>query len=143
MVLTEWLEFGLKLSAAGMGTLALVNFSMERILNWEADVAKMPLLIREVFRVHAWFISITLFIFAAMSWRFAAEIAAGEAPVYRWLAAGIGGFWAIRITLQLTYYSAAHWRGNPGRFAVHLFLLAVYGGWAGLYLLAAFQHYLP
>ncbi len=133
------MEFGLKLSAVGLSALALVNFGMERILHWEEDVARMPLLIREVFRVHGWFISITLLIFAAMSWRFAPEIAAGEAPVYRWLAAGIGAFWAVRTVLQLTYYSTAHWRGNPARLAVHLFLLGVYGGWAGLYLLAAFQ----
>jgi hypothetical protein len=97
----------------------------------------MPLLLREVFRVHAWFISVTLTIFAVMTWRFATEMAGRANSVGQWLAAGIGGFWAIRAVLQVSYYSSSHWRGFFARTLVHVLLLILYGGFAGVYLWAA------
>src|ERR1043166_4923971 len=83
--------------------IALLNLFLVRLLNWKEDVARMPLLLREVFQVHAWFISITLAIFGVITWRFAIEMASGTNTVCQWLAAGIGIFWLIRAVLQVTY----------------------------------------
>jgi hypothetical protein len=117
--------------------IAVLNLFLVRLLKWEEDVARMPLLLREVFYVHAWFISTTLGIFAAMSWRFAADMAGGD-EVCCWLAAGIGIFWTIRTVMQVGWYSSSHWRGQTGRTVAHVVLLIVYGGFAGTYLWAAF-----
>ena len=114
--------------------IAALNLFLVRLLHWREDLLRMPLLLREVFRIHAWFISITLAIFAVLTWRFAPQMAGGADPVCRWLAAAIGLFWTIRTTLQITYYSSSHWRGRPGRTLVHISLLVVYGGFALLYL---------
>ena len=54
----------------------------------------------------------------------------------RWLAAGIGIFWLIRWLMQFFYYDSSHWRGKRAETIVHIFL---YGSFAGVYLLAAFQ----
>ncbi len=116
----------------------MLNLFLVPLLKWQSDLARMPLLLREVFRVHAWFISITLTIFAVMTWRFAAEIASGANPAWQWLAAGISGFWAIRAVLQVTYYSSSHWRGLLARTLVHVLLLILYGVFGGVYLWAAF-----
>jgi len=132
------LETGLYLAAAGQLILTFLNLGLVRIMGWESDLERMPLLVRQVFRIHAWFISITLLIFSTLTFRFAFVIANGSEPVYRWLACGIGIFWAIRAVLQVTYYSSSHWRGIPSRTAVHIFLLVVYTGWAGVYLTAGF-----
>ena len=102
----------LQLAAAMQLGIALLNLFLVRLLKWKEDLARMPLLLREVFQVHAWFISITLGIFGVMTLRFAGELAGGTNPVCQWLAAGIGSFWAIRTVLQLTYYSSSHWRGQ-------------------------------
>ena len=91
-----------------------------------------------MFHVHLWFISVTLGLFGVLTWRFAGEMADGSNPVCRWLAAGIGLFWAIRTVLQITYYSSSHWRGRPDRTLAHIALLAVYGGFSLAYLWAAF-----
>jgi hypothetical protein len=56
----------------------------------------------------------------------------------RWLAMGIGAFWALRTVLQITFYSSSHWRGKAGRTAIHIILLGLYSGMAATYLLAAF-----
>jgi len=56
--------------------------------NVPSDLEQMPLLLREVFRVHAWFISITLGIFGMMTWRFAGAIAGGGNSVCGWFRRG-------------------------------------------------------
>jgi hypothetical protein len=118
--------------------IAVLNLFLARLLNWREAILQMPLLVREVFRVHAWFISIMLAIFATMTFRFSRQMAEGADPVCQWLAASIGLFWLIRTVLQVTYYSSSHWRGQMGRTVAHVALLAVYGGFSATYLWAAF-----
>lgn len=127
----------LQFAAASQVAIAVLNLFLVPILKWREDLARMPLLLREVFQVHAWFISITLAIFAAITWRFASEMAGGANPVCQWLAVGIGVFWAIRAMLQIGYYSSTHWRGQLGRTVAHIGLLMLYGGFAAVYLWAA------
>ena len=128
----------LLLSAAGLQlAISALNLFLVPLFKWKADLARMPLLLREVFQVHAWFISVTLGIFAIMTWRFAPEMAVGANPVCRWLAGCIGIFWAIRTVLQVSYYSSSHWRGQTGRTLAHVALLLIYGGFGFVYLWAA------
>ena len=128
----------LQAAAALQLGVALLNLLLVPLLKWKQDLARTPLLLREVFQVHAWFISVTLTIFGLLTWRFVGELAAHANQIGIWLAAGIGIFWAIRTVLQVTYYSSSHWRGQPGRTAIHIVLLFVYGGMAAIYLWAAF-----
>ena len=125
----------LRLAAAVQLGIALLNLALPRIMQWRDDLNRLPLLIREVFHVHAWFISVTLAIFAVITWRFAGEMTTNAAC--RWLATGIGLFWALRTVLQIGYYSSSHWRGQPGRTLIHITLLLIYGGFAVVYLLVA------
>ena len=131
------LELVLCVAAAAQLAVAVVNLFLVRLLGWRADLERMPLLIREVFVVHAWFISVTLAIFGGLTMRFAPDFAAGSHEVFRWLAGGIGCFWALRALLQITYYSSSHWKGLLDRTIIHIVLLATYGGLAAAYLIAA------
>jgi hypothetical protein len=124
----------LYLAAAAQLGIALLNLFLVRVMNWREDLARMPLLVREVFVVHAWFISVMLGIFAALTIRFAPEIAVGAAEVFRWLAVCIAAFWGFRTVLQITYYSSSHWRGQPKRLLAHVALLTLYGGFTAVYL---------
>jgi hypothetical protein len=128
----------LQTAAALQLAVALLNIFLVPLLKWKEDLARAPLLLREVFQVHAWFISVTLAIFGLITWRFAGELAAHANAIAVWLAAGIGIFWGIRTVLQVTYYSTSHWRGQFGRTMIHIFLLFGYGGMAAIYLWAAF-----
>jgi hypothetical protein len=132
------LETVLQIAAIAQLGIAILNLFLVRLLDWRGEVAKMPLLLREVFHVHMWFISITLLIFGAITLRFAPEMASGALELGRWLAGGVGLFWGVRALLQMTYYSSSHWRGQPGRTVAHVMLLLVYGGFAAAYLRAAF-----
>ena len=126
----------LQAAAVAHLVVALLNLSLVPILGCRDDLQRLPLLVREVFQVHLWFISFTLGIFALLTWRFAQGMASGSEPGLRWLAGAIGGFWALRTLLQVAFYSRSHWWGNTGRTLIHVACLGLYGGFAVLYFAA-------
>ena len=131
------LEFFLRFAAFAQLGVAVLNLFLVRIMKWERDLVSAPLLIREVFQIHVYFISITLAIFGALTWRFAAEIATAAQPLCVWLALGIGAFWATRSVMQWSHYSAVHWRGDRLRTLIHWMLFLGYGAFAAVYFAAA------
>jgi hypothetical protein len=133
------LELLLRLGALAQLGVAILNLFLVRIMKWQRDLVSAPLLIREVFRIHIYFISITLAIFGAITWRFAPEFATGAQPIFAWLAAGIGAFWAVRSVMQWSHYSAVHWRGDGLRTVIHWMLFIGYGALAAVYFTAAGQ----
>jgi len=135
----EILKACLILAATGQFCVAVLNLSLVRIMGWKEDLARVSVLVREVFNIHVLFISITLAIFAALTFRFARDMSMGSEPIYRWVACSIGTFWAIRAVLQVTHYSSSHWRGIPSRTVVHIILLIVYPAFAAVYFAAAFM----
>src|SRR5438046_9391580 len=94
------LETALRAAALAQLAIAILNLSLIRIMKWKPDLERAPLLIREVFRIHVVFISITLAIFAVLTWRFAPEIANAGSQLAICLAAAIGLFWLIRSVIQ-------------------------------------------
>jgi hypothetical protein len=126
-----WLPVLLRAAAVGQFCVALLNFRLVHLMGWKPDLDRLPLLVREVFHVHKWFISITLAIFAIFTWRFAGEMAV--TPACRWLAGEIAAFWAIRTVIQFSYYSGTHWHGKAGQTAIHFLLLFAYGGLVVVY----------
>jgi hypothetical protein len=135
----KMLELFLRLAALAQLGVVVLNLFLVRIMNWRRDLDAMPLLIREVFQIHVYFISITLAIFGAVTWRFAAEIASAAHPICVWLAIGIGSFWAIRSIMQWSHYSAVHWRGDRLRTLIHWTLFLGYGAFAAVYFAAALK----
>ena len=132
------LELALRVVAVAQFAVAILNLFLIRIMKWKPDLERAPLIIREVFRIHVVFISITLSIFGALTWRFAYEIARASSPLTIWLAVAIGLFWLIRSAMQWLHYSAIHWRGNFARTLIHWSLFLGYGAMALVYLVAAF-----
>ena len=133
--MTEFLIHGLQAAAIGQIALAILNFFLPTLLDWQEDLQRLAKLPREVFHVHAWFISITVALLGILTWRFAEDFALGSHPLAIWFTTGIGIFWGIRLIIQWTYYSWSHWRENLPRTMAHFILTLVYGGWAIGYLL--------
>jgi hypothetical protein len=133
------LDLALFLRVAALAQLGVVflNLFLVRLMNWGRDLEAMPLLIREVFRIHLYFISITLAIFGVLTLRFADEIATAAHPLCVWLSIGIGAFWAVRSVMQWSHYSTVHWRGDGLRTGAHWALFLGYGAFAVVYFTAA------
>lgn len=138
MNLLNYLDIGLRVAAVVQIGVAILNLSLVRIMKWKPDLDRMPLLVREVFRIHCYFISITLAIFGILTWRFSPEIVLAANPVCIWLASAIGTFWLIRSAMQWLHYSPVHWRGNSSRTVIHFLLFFGYGALATVYFAAAF-----
>ena len=132
------LEMALRAAALAQLAVAILNLFLIRIMKWKTDLDRAPLLIREVFHIHVIFISITLSIFAVLTWRFAQEIATAANPLAIWLATAIGMFWIVRSVMQWLHYSSSHWRGNTARTLIHWTLFLGYGAMAIVYFAAAF-----
>jgi len=126
----------LRAAAAVQVAVAVLNLGLVRFLKWKGSLEQLPLLLRQVFMVHLWFISLTVAIFVVMTWRFGAMMAAGSDPACAWLSGAIGFFWGLRAFIQIAYYSPSHWRGHIGRTIVNIGCLVVYGGMSLVYLLA-------
>ena len=73
----EHLKLFLQLAAVGQCCLAGVNLGLVPLMHWKDDLKRLPLLLREVFQVHLWFITITVGIFGTTTWRFAGELSTG------------------------------------------------------------------
>src|SRR5437762_74256 len=127
------LNFLLRVAAVGQLAVAILNVFLIRIMKWKDDLDRMPLLIREVFKVHCIFISITLAIFGVITWRFADDMAAAAYPLCIWVAVGIGMFWLIRSAIQWLQYSPNHWRGDFTRTVIHFVLFFGYGALSAVY----------
>ena len=136
-LLYDNLDLFLRAAAVTQLGVALLNLALIRIMNWEPDLARAPLLIREVFHIHVHFISITLTIFGVLTWRFARDIATAATPLAVWLAISIAIFWGVRSIMQWLHYSPVHWRGDRTRTAIHWALLLGYGALSVVYLVAA------
>ena len=132
------LETALRAAAFAQFAVAILNLFLIRIMKWKPDLDRAPLLIREVFRIHVVFISITLSIFAVLTWQFAHEIASAASPLAIWFAVAIGLFWLARSAMQWLHYSASHWRGDAPRTVIHWALFLGYGAMATVYLTSAF-----
>src|SRR5258708_22710824 len=132
------LEIALRGAAVAKFAVAILNLLLIRIMKWKPDLERAPLVIREVFRIHVVFISITLSIFGALTWRFAYEIARASSPLTIWLAVAIGSFWLVRSAMQWLHYSASHWHGSSLRTSIHWALFLGYRAMAVVYLPAPF-----
>lgn len=127
------------IAAAGQLFIAILGLNIARMLDWREPIARMPVLVREVFQVHTYFIALTCAIFGTLTWRFAADIALPAHEMIRWFAGSVGLFWGIRSVMQWTYYSSSHWRGLPMKTLAHWTLFLGYGAFAITYFLAAFR----
>jgi len=130
-------ELALRAAAIAQSAVAILNLFLVRIMKWKPELDRTPLLIREVFYIHVVFISITLSIFALLTWRFVHEIASAANPLAIWLATAIGTFWIVRSVMQWLHYSASHWRGSAVRTLIHWTLFLGDGAMAVVYFAAA------
>ena len=99
--------------AAGVVQLAIfaANFYVPRKLRYRQGIAGAPLIIRQIFYVHAAYVVGVVLLFSVVTFAFAPELASG-AGLGRFWAAAICVFWTCRVPLQAFYYDAALRRNN-------------------------------
>jgi hypothetical protein len=109
-----------------------------RILKWRTNLATLNPFLRKLFWVYGCFIVMVIIGFAALTFRHADAMAAGE-PVARSLCAFIAIFWAARLVVQLSIFDPWPFLTNWFyRLAYHTLtfifaILVLIYGWAAIF----------
>jgi hypothetical protein len=111
--------------AAGVIQIGIVlgNIPLPRKLELRANLAKLPVFLRQVFLVHWLFILIVVLLFAALCFGFAPDLA-GATALGRFLSGAMGAFWLLRLFLQLFYYDRELRRQNRLLDVAYIFSVA-------------------
>ena len=91
--------------------IVLANAALSARLNVRAGMASAPRFLRQVFTVHWIYVVLTVSLFSLLCFFFAGDLAGGS-KLGRCLCIAMGGFWGLRLPLQLFYYDGELRRQN-------------------------------
>lgn len=95
----------LQIGAALQLSILIASALVPRTLDWRTNLRGLHSFLRRLFWVYGCFIVLTIIAFAALTFRHAGAMAAGE-PVARSLCAFIAVFWAARLLVQFFVFDA-------------------------------------
>ena len=137
---TGLLLVNLRVVGVLMAGLAVMNLFVPRRFGWREELARVSLLNRQIFQVHAYFLILTLALFSALLLT-SADALLEPTRLARAMLAGLTLFWGARMMTQWCYYSPAVWRGHRFNTAMHvafsglwIYVTGVFG--ASLYFVA-------
>jgi hypothetical protein len=102
-----------------LALLAVVNLFVPRRFHWREEMARLSLLNRQIFEVHAIFLVLTLVLFSALLLTMAPALLE-PTPLARAVLAGLTIFWTARLLAQWFYYSPEIWRGHRFNTVMHV-----------------------
>ena len=101
------------IAGAGLLIISLANAFAPVMLRWNINLAKTEVFFQQVFKVHAFYIVMTMLGMAALCFFAADELIAGEnttAVIMCWYMAV---FWVVRVVLHLCYYDKMLMEAHP------------------------------
>ena len=115
------------LRAAGilMAVLVLVNLLVPGRFRWRQEMARLSLINRQIFRVHSFFIVLTLAMFSALLLT-CSDALVVPTRLSRAVLTGLAVFWFARALVQWFYYSPRLWRGNRFNTVMHWLFSALW-----------------
>jgi hypothetical protein len=116
---TSFLLLQLRTAGVLLALLAVLNVFVPRRFRWREEMARLSLLNRQIFQVHAIFLVLTLALFSALLLTTGAALLE-RTPLARAVLAGLTIFWAMRMLVQWFYYSPATWRGHRFNTVMHV-----------------------
>lgn len=124
----NWLwsvEWHLKIAGATLIFLALSHFFFDARFHWREETARMSRLNQQIFYVHNFFITLTVFLMGVLA-LFGTRALLEPTLLGRYVCGALAVFWAARLFCQFGVYDANLWRGRRFETAMHwLFAL----GW--------------
>jgi len=122
-----------RIAGALLGLLAVINLFVPRRFRWREELAKLSLLNRQIFQVHALFIIVILAMFSALLLT-CADAMVEPTRLARAILIGLTVFWTLRLITQFFIYDSALWRGKRLETTMHVIFSALW-----LYLVAVFS----
>lgn len=116
--MTAVLELLLRVTGAGLISLAFLHIPIGRKLQWKADCRKLTPVNESVFHVHTLFICLVL-VMMGLPCLVQPSIFLTPSPAGAWMAWSFSGFWFVRLYCQWFVYKADLWRGQRLETMVH------------------------
>jgi hypothetical protein len=113
------LLFNLRVVGVLMAGLVVLNVFVPRRFGWREELARLSLLNRQIFQVHALFLILTLALFSALLVT-SADALLERTQLARAVLVGLTAFWGLRLAVQWFYYSPALWRGQRFNTLMHV-----------------------
>ncbi len=107
------LNIALKVAGGGLVLIALANLMAFKKLGWSRNLKHTELFFSQVFRVHTFYMVLTLLGMATVCLFATEELMNSETLITRGLRWFLTLFWAIRVIFTLTYYEKSLMRANP------------------------------
>lgn len=107
----DWMTKAIWGAGAVQAGIVVANIPLPGRLRVRERLAGVPRFVRQIFYVHWMYIVIVVGMFAALCFRFSAELA-GTTALGRFLSGFIAAFWLLRIALQVFYYDRTVRREN-------------------------------
>lgn len=112
------LALHLRIVGGSMIILAGAHIYFARRFDWKNDLAKLSLINRQIFLVHAFFICLTLSLMGILA-LFFPDTLLMRSTLARLLLIGLIAFWGLRLIFQWFVYDSSHWRGHRTNTVAH------------------------
>lgn len=113
--------------------LSLLHAFLGKRFNWDEELARLSLLNRQIFRVHCFFIALTVALMGVLALLYTEELVR-PSPLGKVVAGGLALFWGTRLFFQWFVYDPALWKGHGFNTLMHvafsalwIFLTGVFG----------------
>lgn len=122
----------LRIAGALIAGLAVLNVLVPVRFGWREELARVSLLNRQIFEVHAIFLIVTLALCSALLLT-CADALIEPTRLARAILLGLTLFWGLRLLMQWFYYSPAVWRGDRFNTVVHVLFSALWIYFTGVF----------
>jgi hypothetical protein len=120
--------------------LALAHIGFPRRFGWRAETARLSLLTRQIFYVHAFFICFILVLFGMLNLLCVDELLK-PGLLARAVLSGITLFWATRWVIQFFVYDSQLWKGHRFNTVMHIVFATLWTYFASVYGLALWRQF--
>jgi hypothetical protein len=122
----------LRVAGAGLILLAILHVPIGRYLKWREDAMRLSAANASIFRVHTFFICLTL-VMMGLPCVLQPSVFLDASAAGAWLAWSFSAFWTIRLFFQWFVYPASLWRGKRLETLAHFWFTIVWFFLAALF----------
>jgi len=112
------MEVHLKIIGPMLMLLALIHVIFPKYFNWKDELSKLSLVNREIFKVHTFFIALTVFLMGLLCFLYSEEFI--QTALGKTISLGLLVFWSLRLLVQFFGYSSKLWKGKVFETIVHI-----------------------
>ena len=112
------MEIQFKISVVLLIALALIHIVFPKYFKWNKELKSLSLINRQMMKVHAFFIALTIFLMGLLCLTSSSELI--ETSLGKKVSLGLGIFWTFRLFIQLFGYSADLWKRKTFETFIHI-----------------------